>query len=172
MARLGRGFRILARLCFPCGVLGRHADTARPVTSCPSIRFVEEEHPLRHITAPGDRPQGAGAVEPAIDATAPMAAESTGMLALVRLAVAADQCPAGFRRIAPRCAKMQWFTRSNRPAPRNPCRDRFRPAWSLPPPRAESPRAPRARRCVRRWRRAPPRSGPRSARCATGRCPA
>lgn len=91
MAKFAGGFRILARQCFPLGVLGRHANTARPVTGRPRIRFVEEEHPLRHIAAPGDRPQGAGAIEPAIDAAAPMAAESTGMPALIRLAVAADQ---------------------------------------------------------------------------------
>jgi len=60
-----------------------HAHGAGPVARRPGRFGVEEEHPVFHVAAPGDSPQGARAVEAAIDLAAPMTTQLPGLVGLI-----------------------------------------------------------------------------------------
>src|ERR1700751_4988187 len=77
----------------PGRVLGRQADGAGAVAGGDRGLLVEEEDAVLDVAASGDHPGGAGAVEAAVDPRAAVAAEGARHLALVRLAVTAEQGP-------------------------------------------------------------------------------
>ena len=63
-------------LVLPRAVGLREADRARAVTGGAGVGLVGEEHAMPHVAAVGDGAQGGPAVEPPVDAAAPMSAES------------------------------------------------------------------------------------------------
>ena len=71
----------------PRAVVVAQAHRARAVAGRARVGLGGEEHAVAHVAAAGDRPQRAGAVEPAVDAAAAMAAEQARLGAGVRPAV-------------------------------------------------------------------------------------
>src|SRR5690348_11461684 len=83
--------RLMAPGDFPLLVTAGAADRARPVARGNGGGLVSEEDPVPRVPAGRDRPQGGRAVEAAVDLGAPVPAELSPHVRLIRPAVHTEQ---------------------------------------------------------------------------------